>query len=234
MLERALQRVNMPKPNAPPRHGGYIQRFDPKTGKAERLYDSNSGAGEIFAPNDLVFDNHGGFYFTDHGTDGPKGRNYGGIFYAKTDGSFIEKMDFSFSAPNGIGLSPDGKTLYMADSFLGRLWAFDVVAPGKLGPPPPLMPAKVVGTMPGYYIFDSLKVEADGKICVGTVSKGGIAVFEADGSSIDHVPFPQLFVTNLCFGGKDMKDVYITGSGGTLWKGRWPRPGLKLNFNPYP
>ena len=49
-----------------------------------------------------------------------------------------------------------------------------------------------------------------------------------------HTAFPDLLVTNICFGGKDMQDVYITLSGtGKLIKARWPKPGLKLNFASY-
>ena len=217
----------------PDYHHGSIQRLDPKTGEAQLLYTQVNGR-KLSAPNDLVFDKQGGFWFTDHGRDGEDGRSYGGVFYAKTDGSHIERMDFHFVSPNGIGLSPDEKTVYFADSFLGRLWACEIESPGKLKPAPsPVLPARVVQTLPGYQLLDSLKVEAGGKIAVGTIINGGVTVFDNDGTT-EHYAMPDIMVTNLCFGGKDMMDTYLTASTtGKLFKCRWPRPGLKLNFNLY-
>jgi gluconolactonase len=88
-----------------------------------------------------------------------------------------------------------------------------------------------VQTLPNFQWLDSLKVEKDGRVCVGTIFNGGISVFSADGG-VEHVAVPDLFTTNLCFGGADMQDVWITASStGKIYKGRWPRPGLKLAFN---
>lgn len=224
----------MPRPSWPDFGGGLIQRLDPESGRFETLYAS-FGDGELMqAPNDLVFDSSGGMWFTDHGRDRERGRDYGGVFYAKTDGSHIERMDFHFVSPNGIGLSPDQQSLYVADSFLGRLWAFDIDSPGTLKPSASsIAPARVVQTLPGYQILDSLKVEASGKICVGTIINGGVTIFDEDGS-VEHVAMPDVMVTNLCFGGADMRDTYVTASTtGRILRGRWPRPGLPLNFNPY-
>jgi gluconolactonase len=67
-------------------------------------------------------------------------------------------------------------------------------------------------------------------VCVATLLNGGITVFSADGSC-EHVAFPDRLTTNICFGGVELRDAYITLSGsGRLIKVRWPRPGLKLNF----
>jgi gluconolactonase len=68
-------------------------------------------------------------------------------------------------------------------------------------------------------------------VCVGTLRNGGITVFSRSGGT-EHHEVPDPMVTNICFGGADMQDAWITGSGtGRLFKCRWPRPGLKLNFN---
>ena len=134
-------------------------------------------------------------------------------------------------APNGVGLSPDGKIVYVADTWLQRLWAFDLEAPGRLQPAPFGIPGRVIANLQGYQLLDSLAVEADGRVCVATIVNGGINVIEPDGA-VEHHPLPDPICTNICFGGDDMRDAWITASGtGRLYKVRWPRPGLKLAFN---
>jgi gluconolactonase len=94
--------------------------------------------------------------------------------------------------------------------------------------------ARCVCTQPGHVYFDSLAVQSNGDICVATLLNGGITVITPQGVS-RHVPFPDMMVTNICFGGEDMQDAYLTLSGkGMLVKTRWPDKGLRLNFVPYP
>jgi gluconolactonase len=222
--------MTVPGPTPASHTGGYIQRVDLKTGEIRVLYTECDGK-RLVGPNDLVFDKQGGFWFTDHGCSTPEGRKFGAIYYAQPDGSSIKRVQGHFVSPNGVGLSPDEKTVYMADTNLGRLWAFDLSAPGVAVEPPPFQPARVVHNLPGFQLLDSLAVEASGKVCVATIINGGITVFDEDGTT-EHFAFPDLIVTNICFGGADMRDAWITASGtGKLYKCRWPRPGLKLNFN---
>ncbi len=221
--------LNIPGPTPTTHVGGSIQRVDLKTGHVETMYDACDGV-RLVGPNDLVFDRQGGIWFTDHGCTTPEGRKFGALYYAKADGSRIEQVRGQFVSPNGVGLSPDEDVVYMADTTLGRLWAFDLAAPGVLAEPPMFQPARVVCTLPGYQLLDSLAVEAGGKVCVATIINGGITAFDPDGST-EHFAFPDPIVTNICFGGADMRDAWITASGtGKLYKARWPRPGLKLNF----
>ncbi len=94
----------------------------------------------------------------------------------------------------------------------------------------PLSPGRIVCALPGFQWLDSLAVEAGGRICVATLWNGGITVFQPDGRH-DHVPVPDPVTTNICFGGADMRDAWITASStGKLYKTRWPRPGLELAF----
>jgi gluconolactonase len=224
------QGLTIPGPTPPEHVGGSIQRVGIATGKVETLYDSCDGK-RLVGPNDLVFDRTGGFWFTDHGCSTPEGRKFGALYYARTDGSSITRLRDHFVSPNGVGLSPDEDVVYMADTNLGRLWAFDISAPGQLAEPPPFQPGRVVCNLPGYQLLDSLAVEAGGKVCVATIINGGITAFDPDGST-EHYPFPDILVTNICFGGDDMQTAWITASGtGKLYRARWPRPGLKLNFN---
>jgi gluconolactonase len=134
-------------------------------------------------------------------------------------------------SPNGVGLSPDEKVVYVADTNLGRLWGFDVAQTGVLAPPAGFAPGRVIANLPDYQLLDSLAVEAGGKVCVATIINGGVTAFDPDGS-VEHFAFPDVICTNICFGGADMQDAWITASAtGKLLKARWPRPGLKLNFN---
>jgi len=121
--------------------------------------------------------------------------------------------------------------LYMADTELARLWAFDLTAPGQIAHVRGLGPGRVIKNLQGFQFLDSLAVEASGKVCVATIMNGGVTIFDPEGE-IEHVPVPDTVTTNICFGGADMCDAWITASStGRLYKARWPRPGLKLNFN---
>jgi len=222
--------LTIPGPTPASHAGGSIQRFDLATGKLDTVYEACEGR-RLVGPNDLVFDRQGGLWFTDHGCGTPEGRKFGGIYYAKTDGSHISRQRDHLISPNGIGLSPDEAVVYAADTQIGRLWAFDVAGPGELAPGPGFAPGRVICNLPGYQLLDSLAVEAGGKVCVATIINGGITAFDPDGST-EHFPVPDLVCTNICFGGADMRDAWITASStGKLYKARWPRPGLKLNFN---
>ncbi|HEY7852544.1 MAG TPA: SMP-30/gluconolactonase/LRE family protein [Caulobacteraceae bacterium] len=222
--------LTIPGPTPADHQGGLIQRVHIASGKVETVYEACEGR-RLFGPNDLVFDRHGGFWFTDHGTSTPTGRNYGGLYHALPDGSKIVRARDHLISPNGVGLSPDEATVYAADTHLGRLWAFDVVAPGELAPMAGFAPGRVVCNLPGFQLLDSLAVEAGGKVCVATIINGGITAFDEDGST-EHFAFPDLVTTNICFGGADMRDAWVTcSSTGKLYKCRWPRPGLKLNYN---
>jgi gluconolactonase len=223
--------INVPGPVPAPHKGGSIQRIDLATGAIKTIY-TQCGERPLLAPNDLVFDRQGGMWFTDFGTSLTSHKMFGGLFYAAHDGSKIVCARERLLSPNGVGLSPDEKTVYVADTFTGRLWAFDVVAPGELAAQiSPMIPGRVVATLPGLQYLDSLAVEASGRVCVATILNGGINAFTPDGT-VEHFAVPDPVVTNICFGGDDMRDAWITASGtGRLYKTYWPQPGLKLNFN---
>src|SRR5712692_9307050 len=211
--------------------GGRLERVDPATGAVEVLYRAR-GEVPLKGPNDLVFDAHGGVYFTDLGKVRPREMDRGAVYYAKADGSFITEVAYPMVTPNGIGLSPDGTTLYVAETEAARLWAFPIEAPGVVRKEPWPSPhgGRLVAGMGGYQRFDSLAVQDDGRICVATLVNGGITVISPDGSHIEHHPMPDPMTTNICFGGPDMRTAYITLS----WTGRlvavdWPSAGLRLH-----
>jgi gluconolactonase len=93
--------------------GGRIERIDLATGVVECLYRA-AGEVPLKGPNDLVFDAQGGFYFSDLGKVRAREMDRGAVYYAKADGSFITEVAFPMVTPNGVGLSPDEKTLSMS------------------------------------------------------------------------------------------------------------------------
>ncbi len=209
--------------------GGRIERIDLSTGKVERVLDTVEGF-PLKGPNDLVFDRDGNLYFTDHGKTYSRHRDFGGLFFLSNGGSEAVELDHHHTSPNGVGLSPDEKTVYMADTMTARLWAFDLSAPGKIEQTSPFNKGRVVATMPNLQYFDSLAVAASGNICVATILNGGITTITPEGVH-SHIAFPDPFVTNICFGDEGLNEAWVTLSGtGKLAKCTWPEPGLKLNY----
>lgn len=211
--------------------GGRIERVKLDSGAVETLY-THSDRGPLKGPNDIVFDADGGFWFSDIGKRRPRDGDHGGVYYARVDGSSCRELVFPMTTPNGVGLSPDGRRLYVAETTTGRLWAFPVVGPGQLGRDPASLAAHggtLVAGVGGYQLFDSLAVQADGTVCVATLFNGGITCISPDGRHVEHVPLPDLFTTNLCFGGPDRRIAYVTlSSTGRLVTLDWPQPGLQL------
>ena len=221
----------LPGPFDPNRYlGGKIQRVDLHTGEVTDLYTECDGH-PLRAPNDLVMDGHGGFWFTDHGIrdTGARTADLTGIYYAKVDGSEIREAVFPVDGPNGIGLSPDGHTLYWAETHTGRVFRRTVTSSGELAPAIPLDTSVVLCGLPGLQLLDSLAVDGAGNVCVATIVNGGITVISPDGARVDHVPTGDILTTNICFGGDDLRTAFITvSSSGRLISMPWPYEGLRL------
>jgi gluconolactonase len=213
--------------------GGRIEAVDLSTGAIETIYTSCDG-NQLRGPNDLVFDAHGGFYFTDHGKTRERDRDRGGVYYAASDGSMIKEIAFPMDSPNGIGLSPNEQTLYVAETITGRLWAFDLDAPGQVSKTSGAFPGRLVCGLEDrdnlVHMFDSLAVDANGNVCVATLINGGITVISPEGNA-RHMPFPDILTTNICFGGEDLRTAYVClSSSGKLVSLQWESAGLALNF----
>lgn len=211
--------------------GGWIEKVSLKTGEVQNLYHE-CGGHRLSAPNDLVFDSQGGFYFTDSGKGCERQRDYGAVYYAATDGSHISRIIFPMIVPNGIGLSPDGRVLYVAETETARLWAFDLDAPGivrRHGGP--LHGGRLIAGLGGYQRFDSLAVDTHGNIYIATLVTGAITVVTPRGDVLAQVPVGDPDVTNLCFGGVDRRSIYVTRGGlGDVLAIRWGTAGLPLAF----
>ena len=207
--------------------GGRIERVDLATGEVSVIYTGCEGH-ELRGPNDIVFDAQGGFWFTDHGKTRDRDRDRTGVYYGTVDGKHVAEAIFPMEAPNGIGLSPDEKTLYIAETPTGRLWAYQLSGPGEIdqNERPTMMPQ-----LPDYPMFDSLAVDAAGNICVATLITGGITIHSPDGADARLVPMPDVLTTNICFGGENLNTAFITlSTTGKLVSCNWETPGLALNF----
>lgn len=210
--------------------GGSIQRVDLDTGEVTTLYTHCDGV-PLMGPNDIVFDRSGDLWFTDHGKTYGRTMDCGAVFHAAFDGSRIRQAIFPMVTANGCGLSSDETTLYVSETETGRLWRWPITGRGEVAKRPWPSPngGEMVGGATGYQRFDSMAIEANGNICVGTLVTGGITVFSPEGEALEYWQGPEPYCTNLCFGGSDLRTVYITVSGtGLLVAVDWPRAGLPL------
>ena len=185
-------------------------------------------------PNDLVFDRHGGLWFSDLGKRRAREMDVGGMYYLKPGMKEIVEVVHGILPANGIGLSPDENTVYIAETPTARLWAYEISEPGALKPRDVIYRGergKPIAGLGGYQMFDSLAVEANGNVCVATLVSGCISVIAPDGTLVEQVPTGDRVTTNIAFGGPELKTAYITLSGkGELIAMDWARPGLALNF----
>jgi len=222
--------VPVPSHQADDYAGGRIETYDPATATLATLYTHCDGH-RLSGPNDLVFDAFGGFYFTDTGKTRPRERDHGGIYYALADGSMIVSVVYPMMTPNGIGLSPDGQTLYVAETETAHLWAFNIAAPGTIAPRPTMNGGRlVIGLGAGtgeHLMIDSLSVTAAGNICLATLLGSRITTVTPGGEIVSTLSVPDLFPTNIAFGGPDRRTAFITlAATGRLLACRWNEPGL--------
>jgi gluconolactonase len=211
--------------------GGRIERVHSASGRVELLYETCNNR-RLKAPNDLVFDAFGGFYFTDSGKSRERERDFGAVYYALADGSSITEAAFPMISPNGIGLSPDGKVLYVTETETGRLWAFDILSPGEFAKIPRTQHGgRLVAGLPGYQKFDGMAVDEEGLIYVATIETGAITVISPAGKILAQIDVGDPDVTNICFGGPGRRTVYVTlGGKGEVIASSFGRQGMRLAY----
>jgi gluconolactonase len=149
--------------------------------------------------------------------DGP--RVTGECWVIDTDGTARQLYD-DVSLSNGIGLSPDGRTLYHSDTTRG-VWAHDY-DDGEVGRRRLLVERDDLAP-------DGLAVDEAGTVWVADVSgSGAVRGFDPEGTEVARVEVPARMVTSLCFGGPDRRDLYIVTAdntslpdrGGTIFRTR--------------
>jgi gluconolactonase len=213
-----------PMADAPDYSGGRIERVNLATGKVEELYRTCDGH-PLTGPNDIVADAHGGFYFTDHGKRRARDLDSGGLYYAKADGSLIRELVFPLTTPNGVGISPDGRTVYAAETDSGHIWAWDVTTPGHVAPPEGFLRGRHLAGPAGFTAWDSMAVDRAGNLHIASLFNGGIASVAPDGNALGFLPMPDPLTTNICFDG-DERHAFVTLSGtGRLVRVAWTQQG---------
>ena len=131
---------------------------------------------------------------------------------------------------NGLGFSPDGRRLYHSDARSGLVRVYDVTADGGVGP------WRTFADLGPGAVPDGLAVAADGAVWVADAEGGRVAVFAPDGSHRTDLAVPLPMVTSVCFGGDDLRDLYVvTGSRGgpsescgSVFRCRVDVPGLAV------
>jgi gluconolactonase len=204
---------------------GRVERID-ADGRVEVLLTHVDGE-PLARPNDLGFDPDGNFYFTDPvwpqpdqtAADAPPGH----VVFCDRRGQ-AHRIHTGFAFPNGIGVSPDGALLLVCETGTGKLHAFDILAPGRVGPPRAFCDLGPQGQPDGFAFAE------DGTVLVCGYQTGRIHVFPpAGGTAIEHILFEDPGLTNVCFGGSEHRTLYVTESLlGRVVSCDWKRPGMKL------
>ena len=180
-------------------------------GDTVTVLDRNEEAG-IVGYNDLTTDSEGRIYAGSLGSspvfeDGREPQA-GDLYLIELDGS-SRKVAEDIQLTNGLGFSPDGKILYHSDSRRQTVNCYEVSADGNLGSKQTFV--KVEKGAP-----DGLVVATDGSVWVALAGGNGVGVFNASGTQTDLVEIPQPMCTSVCFGGEDLKTLYVvSGSDGS-------------------
>ena len=205
-----------------------VQTLDPKVGvilpagNARTLAAKVEGGLNLGRPNDLVVDRKGFVYFTDSGVNpnaDPKpdlNRIAKPAVYRISPEFAVERLANDITRPNGIQLSPDEKTLYVANTAGEHVLAYDIAANGKLGT------KREFAKLEGFRQTDNgptsgadgLAVDAEGRLYVA--SNAGVQVFTPKGEALGIIALPKR-PQNLAFAGPDKKTLYVVGSG-SAWR----------------
>lgn len=163
----------------------------------------------IVQPNDLIVDARGGIYFTDPGTFDPKSTAVPHVYYVRPTGGLHLVTD-QIPLPNGLTLTPDGRTLLVADTKGKELSAFDVRADGTTGPRRVF--ARLTGIPAGQSSgADGMTVDSEGRVYV--TSRIGIQVLSPTGGHLGTIVAPRA-AANVAFGGPGKQYLYIAARQG--------------------
>jgi gluconolactonase len=200
-----------------------ITRTDMRTGEVEVLTDRYEGK-RYNSPNDLVIDNRGRTYFTDPRYKEDRSdleMDVEAVYRLDPDGRVTRLLQQpTVQKPNGIAIAPDNRTLYVVDSNPAaggnrKIWAFDLSTDGL-----PANRRLVYDFAPGRG-GDGMRTDVDGNLWIAAgVSRArhanetadvppGVYVVTPQGNLLGRIPVPEDSITNVAFGGPDLKTLYI-------------------------
>ena len=217
-----------------------------RDGSLTVLADSFEGK-KFNQPNDLTIDSRGRIYFSDprYGSrDGMElvdedGKHVEGVYRIDAPGRVARVIAHEVDRPNGLLVSPRDEYLYVADNnnnTVGgarKLWRFDLQSDGSVD----AASRKLVYDWGQGRGPDGLEMDEAGRLFVAggrteanlpdetADPLGGVFVLSPEGELIDFLPIPVDEVTNVAFGGKDWRTLFIT-AGGTLWSIPVDTPGM--------
>lgn len=126
----------------------------------------------------------------------------GSLYMIDLDGTASRQAE-GIELTNGLGVSPDGQRLYHSDSLTHAVWVYETQDDGSLGE------RVQFAHMGDESTPDGLVVGEDGSVWVADARGGRVGVFNADGTHRNDIPVPLPMVTSLCFGGKNLRTLYI-------------------------
>jgi gluconolactonase len=182
-----------------------LWKIDVKTKEKKVLVKEYNGK-LLNGPNDVWVRPDGGAYFTDpyykrpYWKRGPKEQDKEAVYYLSPEG-MLTRADGDYVQPNGIIGTPDGKTLYVADIGGGKTYVYDIQADGSL------KNRKEFCSMGS----DGMTIDEEGNVYF-TLNRA-VTIYDKSGKKIDRIDVPE-GTTNVCFGGKDMKTLFITAGTG--------------------
>ena len=188
-----------------------------QNGRVATVLESTD-ASPLGAPNDIIFDSRGGFYFTDPGTAplDPKDPNrHGKVYYVASNGGREPLLvDDKIAFPNGLTLTLDGKFLLVDDTIGDTIWAFDL-QPKKSKKPQTGVTRTAFAKIPeltnGISGADGMAVDREGRVYVTTGA--GVQVFDKKGKFLGIIKVPRS-PSNCAFSGPDKHTLYITAREG--------------------
>jgi gluconolactonase len=208
-----------------------VTRTDLRTGRVEVLAEAFEGQ-PLEGPNDVTFDGKGRLYFTDRDS-----RKTVGVYRIDPDGMVARILrDPEIEKPNGIVISPDDRTLYLVEANWspgGRraVLAYDLQPDGTVRNRRILYDFYPGRSMDGLSIDTAGNVYGAGGLnrvpkgaTVTLDTKAGVYVISPAGKLLRFIPIPEDAVTNCCFGGPDLRTLYVT-AGKTLYRVRVDVPG---------
>jgi gluconolactonase len=185
-----------------------IVLFSPD-GKVIRAASTECHGMPLRAPNDLTLDRRGGFYFTDPG--GSRDKPIGTVHYVDSAG-VTHLVAGGMWVPNGLVLSQDGRTLFVAETLPNRVVKFAVDDKGKLGA---LEEFAQLPFRDGHQPEpDGMALDTNGNLYVAHLGTSTVKVLAANGSPLRTLQAGNYDASNLVFGGKDLNELYVTGSTG--------------------